>query len=393
MNPQRHIILVPGFFGFANLGDLTYWGPVQAALTEILAEGTTRTNIHCVKTLPTASLRARATRVLETIAGIAPSPDDHVHLVGHSTGGLDARLLMTPAVALSTTLDCETLVRSVRSVVTVSTPHHGAPIAAFFTSLLGQEILRLLSIFTMVTLRVGRLPLSVLGEVTALLTVPKPLSGKVARTLATQLYSQLLNDFNDDRRAEVEALLEEVKSDQSLLAQLAPEPMDVFNAAAGNRRGVRYGSVVTMARPPGIETVGEIGLDASEQLQHILYFALHRLAAGYSYPTPDPVHAEAMRRALGEIPDENDNDGIVPSLSQPWGSPIAVVLADHLDVIGHFSDNDSPNANYDWLTTQSRFSTVAFESVWQRVAGFLRDAERDPDPVATRVSSNLDTAV
>jgi pimeloyl-ACP methyl ester carboxylesterase len=372
---ERHVVLIPGFFGFANLGDFTYWGPVQRTLGRMLDEAGMPACIHCVKTLPTSSLRARARRVLDTLAALDADPSARIHLIGHSTGGLDARLLLTPAVALGDDLDCEVLVSRVRSVVTVSTPHHGAPIAAFFTSLLGLELLRLLSIVTMLTLRVGSVPLSALAEVTALLAVPDPLAGRLTGSLAGQLYEQLLGDFNEERRAQVAELLEEVKRDQSLLAQLAPEPMDVFNAAAGDRPGVRYGSVVTMARQPGFQTFREIGLDAAEQLQHVLYLGLSRLAAGYRYPTPRRAHARALRAELGRVPDADANDGIVPTLSQPWGTPIAVAMADHLDIIGHYAGDDSSERHYDWLTTQSRFDTQGFERVWRRVTDFLRDAE------------------
>ena len=386
MTIERHVLLIPGFFGFANLGDFAYWGPVQKTLTRLLGESGASTTIHCVKTLPTASLCARAERVLDTIASIAPGPDTHIHLIGHSTGGLDARLLLTPAVALDTALDCEALVRSVRSVVSISTPHHGAPIAAFFTSLLGLEFLRLLSAVTMLTLRVGSVPLSALAEVTALLAVPDKLVGnvtaKLGGALAGQLYEQLLGNFDEQRRDQVTELLEDVKRDQSLLAQLAPEPMDVFNAAAGNRPGVRYGSVVTMARRPGMDTLRESGINASQQIQHALYFGLYHLAAGYRYPAPGRQYGEAMRGVFGEVPNADANDGIVPTLSQPWGTPIAAAVADHLDIIGHYAGEDPADPHYDWLTTQSHFDTDGFENVWQRVTSFLRDAEAGAESYA-----------
>lgn len=215
-----------------------------------------------------------------------------------------------------------------------------------------------------------------LAELSALLALPDPLAGRLTGTLVAQLYDQLLGDFTAERREQVAGLLEQVKSDQSLLAQLAPEPMDVFNAAAGDRRGVHYGSVVTMARSPSLASVREIGFDPTEQLQHGLYAALSRLAAGYAYPTPSPEHAGEMSRALGSASDPDSNDGIVPTLSQPWGRLIAVALADHLDIIGHYGDHAPLDRHYDWLTTQSGFHVGEFERVWTSVAAFLRDAER-----------------
>jgi hypothetical protein len=44
------------------------------------------------------------------------------------------------------------------SLATSSTPHHRTPVAGFFNNVLGQQILRVLSISTMYSLRAGRPP-------------------------------------------------------------------------------------------------------------------------------------------------------------------------------------------------------------------------------------------
>jgi triacylglycerol esterase/lipase EstA (alpha/beta hydrolase family) len=95
---ERHIFLIPGFFGFANIGDFAYWGPIVRKLDGLLREAGMPAELHCVKSLPTSSLRARGRCLLETVAGAGLGSDAIVHLIGHSTGGLDARLLLTPAV-------------------------------------------------------------------------------------------------------------------------------------------------------------------------------------------------------------------------------------------------------------------------------------------------------
>ena len=118
--------------------------------------------IHVVRTHPTTSLPRRASRVAETIAATAGSGDGPIHLIGHSSGGLDVRLLTAPGVALPTRLDVERLATRVRTVVTVSTPHHGTPLASFFTTLQGQRLLQLLALGTIYVLHFGHLPLSAL---------------------------------------------------------------------------------------------------------------------------------------------------------------------------------------------------------------------------------------
>jgi hypothetical protein len=61
---------------------------------------------------------------------------------------------------LPTSLDVERLAARVQSVVTIATPHHGTPIASFFTTLRGQQLLQLLSLLTIYMLHFGHLPLA-----------------------------------------------------------------------------------------------------------------------------------------------------------------------------------------------------------------------------------------
>ncbi|NND69737.1 MAG: hypothetical protein HKN19_19255 [Halioglobus sp.] len=372
---KRHLFLIPGFFGFANLGDFTYWGPVREKLRALLDSERNATSIHCVKSLPTASLRTRTRVLLDAIVAARPAPGDSIHLIGHSTGGLDARLLLTPAVDLATRRDTERIARRVRSTVSISTPHHGAPIATFFTSILGQKLLRLLSLLTMAALRRGQMPLSVWTRVAGLFALP-PTLDKTTGSLIAQIYDQLLVNFDDSRRVEVEELLGEVQRDQSLLTQLTVEASDLFNAAAGNRSSVRYGSVVTKARAPRLDALMEIGLQPTDQAQWALYYSLSRLAAAEEIPTLSRAHRSALKKYYGSVPGPAANDGIVPTLSQPWGECIAAVQADHLDIIGHHAQSPGdPEQHYDWLVTQSGFHEADFDAVWRGVAAFIVEAE------------------
>jgi len=373
---KRHVFLIPGFFGFANLGDFAYWGPVQHKLQQLLDDAGMPADIHCVKSLPTASLRARTRFLLETVAQVRPRANTAIHLIGHSTGGLDARLLLTPNVDLQSKINVTAIASKVRSSTSVATPHRGAPIASFFASVLGHHLLRLLSLVTIAALRGAQLPLSVWVEIAGLFALPSAF-GDATGSLASQLYHQLLADFNAERRAQVEELLGEVQKDQSLLTQLTVESMDVFNATVSDRDSVAYGSVVTRARPPGLDTSLEIGFDLVDQAQQAFYYSLSRLASGYEFPQPNAQYQKQLAKCLGEVPDSDADDGIVPTLSQPWGRCIAVAQADHLDIIGHHgSAEDDPQKRYDWLATRSNFRTPQFEIVWRKVVAFMAEAER-----------------
>jgi triacylglycerol lipase len=83
-------------------------------------------------------------------------------LIGHSSGGPDVRLLTAPGIGLPTAFDIERMAARVRTVVTVATPHHGTPLASFFTILRGQHLLQLLSLNTIYVLNSGHLPLAAL---------------------------------------------------------------------------------------------------------------------------------------------------------------------------------------------------------------------------------------
>jgi triacylglycerol lipase len=368
----HHVYLIPGFFGFASLSDLSYFGHVRECLLPALRDLGLDAEIETVATFPTASLPRRAAHLLETVAHTADEGAP-IHLVGHSSGGVDARLMTAPAVALPTAIPAEPWAARVRTVVTVAAPHQGTPVAAFFASLLGQRLLRALSLTTIVALRFGGVPLAILLKLGALFArlddhVP------VNSALLDQLFAELLQNFSRGGREAIERLFRDVSVDQSLLPQLTPEGMDVFNAATHDRAGVRYGCVVTRARPPGMGSVLAAGLDPTAHATHALYVALHRLASGMPperLSPPGPAAAKALISAYGVLPDARDNDGIVPTLSQLWGDVIHVVRADHLDVVGHFRDPTHVPPHVDWITTGSGFDRAAFESVWMAVARYI----------------------
>ncbi len=370
---QRHAIyLIPGFFGFANLGRLRYFVHVDRLLRERCEARGVDARVHVVRTHPTASLPTRAALILDTLARTLRGPGEVAHLIGHSTGGVDARLATAPGVALPTDVDLARWAGRVRSVVGVSAPHHGTPLAAWLTTRRGQQLLVLLSVATSYVLRFGHLPLSALLSLGALF-------GRDDRprrkgTLFDDLSDRLLSDFSATRRRAVTRLLREVVEDQSLLLQVTPESMDLFNATVRDRPGVRHGSVVTRSRAPGLGTTLSAGIDPGAQAIHAIYGALHRVSATTpkaATPRADPAQRRALRSAYGSVPTAGANDGIVPTRSQVWGRVIGAVRGDHLDVIGHFNDPSTEPPHFDWLTTSTGFDRAGFETVWERVLDFV----------------------
>ena len=375
MTDRHSIFLVPGFFGFANLGELKYFGHVREFLLQRGASLGLDLRVQVVKTHPTASLSLRAARLLDTIAATPIAGRGAIHLIGHSSGGLDCRLVMAPNVRLPTASDHRRFTDRVRTVVTVSTPHYGTPVASFFTGLLGQKLLQVLSLSTIYLLRFGHLPIAVLLQLGALVARLDNLG--VNSALLDELFGKLLEDFSVGRRRAVQRLFHEVAQDQGLLVQLTPETMDLFNALTHDRSGVRYGSVTTRAQPPGVRSTLAAGLDPSAQATHAIYRTLYRLAAQVPRARRAQLstgQARALRHAYGTLPTVKANDGLVPTRSQVWGHVIHAAQADHLDVISHFGDPSGTPPHFDWLATGSEFNQDKFEAVWCAVVEYIADA-------------------
>jgi pimeloyl-ACP methyl ester carboxylesterase len=370
---KHHVYLIPGFFGFANLGGITYFHHVNEFLTEALADRGIDASIHAVGTLPTASVRMRAQTLLEQIEDTAADDDAPIHLVGHSTGGLDARLFATPDVTLGDEIDSERFATRLRSITLVATPNYGTPSAAFFDTIMGQKLLYVLSLATVYSLRFGKLPLSVL---LALAGVISRLDDKLGfeKNVLDQFYEELFADFDDERKTAIQDFLGHIVQDQSALGQITPGGIDLFNATVNDRDGVRYGSVVTRARKPGLKSTIDVGLNPYEQASNALYQIIYRITGRTKtdYHVPSDEQRAVLEAAYGEIPSPSRSDGMCPTLSQIWGEIVHAAKADHLDVCGHFSDDgehDPPHV--DWLASGTGFTRRGFENLWGDVATFV----------------------
>jgi triacylglycerol lipase len=371
---------VPGFFGFANLGDFTYFGHVVELLSDIGPRFGLDGEVSVVRTDPTSSLLRRAAILTESVSTLLDKSGGDVAILAHSSGGLDARLMLSPGVSLPTSADVERSAQSVRALVTLGTPHYGTPLADFFNTMLGQNLLRILSLATIYTLRSGRLPISVV------LRLARLLRGRGARPAGVidQLYLQLLADFSSARRRAVEDFLNHVFKDQDLVPQIAPASMELFNASTKDRPGVRYGSAVTQARHPGLRSLARAGLDPYAQASHALFAVLYGLSSGMPRerrPRITMDHAAVLRKAYGRIPTQEANDGIVPTLSQVWGDLVAGVWADHHDVIGHFHLPTHVPPHFDWVASGSGFNRVHFEALWRDMAAYAGAARFAPRPL------------
>ena len=384
MGPHQ-VLLVPGFFGFGQLGKLKYFNGVREALQrEFRAKGLEVT-VTEVPTLPTASIRFRAAKVRDSLAALVETGAGPIHVIGHSTGGLDARLAIAPTASLPAKIPFSSYDR-IHSLVTVSTPHFGTPVARSLGNAAGKSLLRLLAVTTVFALKRGRLPLKVAVEMGRIFSRLDDLAG-MKTTVLDQLYDQLLGDFDEVRQKELVEFVVGVAGDQSLVFQLTPAACDLLNAGTADPDGVRYGSVTTLAPAMSLDTIWKHGFDVYAHGMHLFYLLLRGFASRSvksELPEPAPEQREVLEKAYRRALLLEDNDGLVPTISQVWGTVIHAAHGDHLDVVGHFGARNDGHPDSDWLPSGSRFDEAGFAALWSDVARFITEEIKHPLPKNTR---------
>ncbi|QRN97223.1 hypothetical protein JRI60_51190 [Archangium violaceum] len=406
---NRHLVLVPGFGGFDALGTLRYYEGVTGVLVR------TPLVLHYFPNLPTASVSTRAEQLLaflhERWRRNELRPGDEIHLVGHSTGGLDLRQLLLRYRELEQSSDRSgdgaalEVLRHIRSVQFLSTPHRGTNLAAQMS----HPLIRALLIRPL--LRIGY------ETVRGLRERGTALSGHLLRGVlfrGRRLESaNWIDAFLDTLQAsysregaypsalarasyfELLRWLLHMASDSSALSDLnptrlgnaPPSPAHEDHPESERRfldeHGIRYASIVTVARPKTGRR-----LDLFNQL--------------YSLTADSPVARLGQAQAVQKLMDPRsarmltpaDNDGLVNTVSQVWPDAASsyLVEADHADVIGHFQadtreDSRGSLKRYDLLNSSSGFDALAFEALWTRIAAFVEGRAYHEDVKTHRPTS------
>jgi hypothetical protein len=156
--PQPAVALVPGFFGFDHRQARTYFADrfVASLRSGLEARGFARVPVIPLSTLPIASLRRRQEElvreltILETPTETSPrlGGSRRWHLVGHSTGGVDAALLLRDSALAEDATGtiygnagwgkANDLVERIRSVTSIAAPHFGSALAECPLARLGR---------------------------------------------------------------------------------------------------------------------------------------------------------------------------------------------------------------------------------------------------------------
>ncbi len=372
MKKKKQIYLVPGFFGFKSLGSLNYFHRVKETLEDALERRGKKAEIIECCTQPTGSITRRANRLLDTVINSGGLDADEIHLIGHSTGGLDIRLLLTSEVHLRPGDDEEEIGRRTASAVCISTPHFGTPLASFFTTMQGRQLLQLLTL--MATTSAGRRSIYMLAKVLSVVTRLDDAIG-LDNTFLDALARKVFHHITMEERDPIWLFLKEVATDQGAIVQLTPEGMHLFNAAVVERADVRYGCVVTASPPPFAQPATDF-LSPSRAFLCMVYALMYKLVGRehrhYPYPSPAAEYAALLNERLPFECDASTNDAVVPALSQVYGELLDVVAGDHLDVVGQFGmAGGSVLSN--WLPSGAGFNEDRFQEVWDRVAAHIAE--------------------
>jgi len=355
-------------FGFGRLGAYDYFSHIERELDGHFRDAGHTLQSYVVEVPPTASIRRRAAKLASLVAETAPDDGSCIHLVGHSTGGLDARLVASPTAHLPGAEDkASRWLDRLASVTTLNTPHYGTPLASFFTTVSGQRMLYALSALTYIGLSMGAPPLAAASALVVAL-------GRIDRTIGVELRmldratESLLKVLEPARSSEVRTFLDAIKQDQGAMVQLMPEAMDLFQAGIENRAGVRYQSTVSMAPPPSAMRYVRSLSSAWSAASATLFAAIWRITARVDerYPCAaklDAAAQAAFTRGFGQLPDLRASDGVVPVHSQVWGDVVWAGYADHLDVLGHFKDDGSGTEHRDWLASGAEFTRAKFDQM------------------------------
>ena len=374
--PPRHlVVLCPGFFGFRQIGQLAYFKQIEEPLAHRIRQRGIEPEIFVAHPDPAGSMTARAQDLLsQAYAQHAAGRFEKVHFYGHSMGAIDFRLALDPRQKLGCGREQARANARMRSAlrgaqgarISIAAPHWGTPFAVPFI-LIGMGALQRRLPFT------ARIILSAVKKGVASDELFGVFLGELGLPVEdierwmTQI--RLLGLSIRDVSRVLEFVLS-VVTDRRAIGDLTPRSCSRRNARQkdlGADTPHCFSFLTRAPRPdPARLTLGPEEMTAAPT--YLVFAALWAITA--YFPTPGH-YARLTHGTLSRLgvpfdasPDERDNDGIVPTLSQPWGRVAAMVTADHEDVIGHFG----------WVTSRAGFDERKLSAMLDVVADCIEKA-------------------
>ena len=352
------VVFVPGFFGFGAFGHpdrplVEYFARVEDALLRAHVRQL-RFAVH--QPPPAGSLAERVRSLHDKVAELIANGASRLHLVGHSSGGLDARLLANPRYAALP--DRAEMHARIATVTTISAPFKGTPLARRVGR--GAWLAVPALWFASILATRGRLRLA--GQVATVFNLLK--QATLQEPTPTDEVIAELADVDAGTAHQIRRFLRDVAEDHRLADDLTPEAMGELNRGLDGGDHPDLSSFVSVAPRAGLSPWKFL----TAPLQRAFYDLTYTLTASPprdGSPVPHGPWVGARRIALTDT----SNDGIVPAWSQTLrGEARGIVLGDHLDVIGHYESQDAT-----FLRSGSDFDDARFRALWAEVAKCLTE--------------------
>src|SRR5438874_1582216 len=217
------VVFVPGFFGFGSFGHpdrplIEYFARVEDALLRAHLRPL-RFVVH--QPPPAASVADRVRSLHAKVTELIGAGATRLHLVGHSTGGVDVRLLAHPLY--SGVPERAEMIRRVASVITVSAPFYGTPLARR----LGRTSWAAVPALWFGSILASRGRLRLAGQAAAVFNLVKRVIAQ--QTTPTDEVIAQLADVDDDTAHQIRRFLADVAADHRLVDDLTPDAMRELN--------------------------------------------------------------------------------------------------------------------------------------------------------------------
>jgi pimeloyl-ACP methyl ester carboxylesterase len=364
------VALVPGFFGFDHRGESTYFADrfVAGLQCVLQAKGIDDVPVLSVSTLGIAGLRKRQGDLLRELRALESAEEGSPrlggprtwHLVGHSTGGVDAALLLrdSPLAMAGDGSDLafadggwgewSDLVDRVSSVTTIAAPHFGtglaeAPIARFAA---GSPSLAAAWDLAVATTDIARR-----GDLGSRIRFAMSATPGLTKMPYFLFQMSLMNELARDLRPQV-------------LAPISARP--VRSSAEG-----RVFSVATVAPRPGSGHPDKLFRDMWRWTHDGRTKHTPVTVATPSTPFDNPALRLRSQQDVRLPPiDAGDNDGIVSTECQVLGELIGLVIGDHVDVLGRYRRSsfvDGKTIDPGLLTSGAEFGDDEFFGLLLRI--------------------------
>ncbi len=381
--PSAAILLVPGFLGFTKIGSVSYFDAVK----KLLATSSGVAHVFDRDTLPTGALWHRVAKLHRNVEALLHAGYAPIHLIGHSTGGVDVRLLTNDAYLWPggpSGEAREAMLSAIGRVVTISAPHHGAPIAlAARGGLPGGDPVR----------RAREHPREGGGERIAPALAPRPLRA-LAAAVAKGIWpdsriAPLLRGagLSAHEARDASRYLASIVADHPLADELTPPAMRVLNEHVAGGRQLPVSSFVTVSPPPSLP-----GLFRFAAGVPLLATPLQRIAYALAYENALPCGAPLPKGPwIGPEPDvtayaERAEDGVVPAASQALkGEDVAgLVYGDHLDVVGHYDGEHGGETLFD---SGADFDDARMKGLWTAIGALVGGVRAQRSPLGPGAAS------